>query len=100
MRRAPRARCRRRTRRHRRGAEGFQPHPEHEHLYPRDRYGTPRRGDERRFARQYRRILVARARMAGTQPPPAARFRSAAVTLFLASVTGPEEADVALANGA
>ena len=48
------------------------------HLRSRRRDRTPGRRHECRFPRQYRRVLVARARLAGAQPPARARIRSGA----------------------
>src|SRR6266536_2958188 len=90
---------------------GFQPqnHPldstktldsQHEHLPPRCYNWRSEEPDERRLPRQYRRVLVARTRLARAQSNAGRTQRSGAMTLFLASVTGTEEAEIAVARGA
>src|SRR5262249_35582953 len=71
---------------------------QHEYLRPRCRrpYGE---ADERRFPRQYRRVLVPRARLARAQSTAAGNGQGRAMTLFLASVTDAAEAEIALAHG-
>src|SRR6266516_5230971 len=91
---------RRGTCRHGHGSENIQFDSQHEHLPPRCYNWRSEDPDERRLPRQYRRVLVARARLARAQSHAGRWERSAAMTLFLASVTGAEEAQVALAHGA
>jgi hypothetical protein len=56
-----------RTRDHRHRAEGIESDPQHEHLRSRRFVRSNHCGHERGHARQYRRVVVTHARLAGSQ---------------------------------
>jgi Protein of unknown function (DUF2380) len=62
-----RATHRSRTRDHRHSAEGIESDPQHEHLRSRRFVKRNHCGHERGHARQYRRVVVTHARLAGSQ---------------------------------